>query len=185
MENSGISKSGRSDVVIEGIKFWQRSRWEQSAPWGMASGSPETGLLRGKRVSEITQSCPIDCHFLLQGIFPTQRSNPGLPHCRQTLYHLSHEGSPLRGKSLPKRLPGWSLEVPSSRLAKIHCMSQSLARKSAWGHQQILGEMLSHRWLVGQWEALVFSLIFSQAQAFGWEQSEMLHQVYDTEVCLL
>ena len=29
---------------------------------------------------------------LLQGIFPTQGSNPGLPHCRQTLYHLSHQG---------------------------------------------------------------------------------------------
>ena len=27
----------------------------------------------------------------LQGIFPTQESNPGLPHCRQTLYHLSHQ----------------------------------------------------------------------------------------------
>ena len=26
----------------------------------------------------------------LQGIFPTQESNPGLPHCRQTLYQLSH-----------------------------------------------------------------------------------------------
>ena len=34
------------------------------------------------------------CHFLLQGIFPTQGLNPGLPHCRQTLYHLSHQGSP-------------------------------------------------------------------------------------------
>ena len=33
------------------------------------------------------------CHFLLQGIFPTQGSNPGLAHCRQTLYPLSHEGS--------------------------------------------------------------------------------------------
>ena len=32
------------------------------------------------------------CHLLLQGIFPTQGSNPGLPHCRQTLYHLSHQG---------------------------------------------------------------------------------------------
>ena len=29
-------------------------------------------------------------HALLQGIFPTQGSNPGLPHCRQILYHLSH-----------------------------------------------------------------------------------------------
>ena len=31
---------------------------------------------------------------LLQGIFPTQGSNPGLPHCRQFLYQLSHKGSP-------------------------------------------------------------------------------------------
>ena len=30
----------------------------------------------------------------LQGIFSTQGSNPGLPHCRQILYCLSHLGSP-------------------------------------------------------------------------------------------
>ena len=29
-----------------------------------------------------------------QGIFPTQESNPSLPHCRQILYKLSHQGSP-------------------------------------------------------------------------------------------
>ena len=33
-------------------------------------------------------------HALLQGIFPTQGSNPGLPHCRWILYHLSYWGSP-------------------------------------------------------------------------------------------
>ena len=33
------------------------------------------------------------CHFLLQVIFPTQGSNPGFPHCRQTLYPLSHQGN--------------------------------------------------------------------------------------------
>ena len=61
---------------------------------------------------KVAQSCPTPCDpmdyspwnspgqntdvgslFLLQGIFPTQGSNPGLLHCRQTLYHLSHEGS--------------------------------------------------------------------------------------------
>ena len=31
---------------------------------------------------------------LLQGIFPTQGSNMGVLHCRQILYHLSHQGSP-------------------------------------------------------------------------------------------
>ena len=28
----------------------------------------------------------VGCHALLQGIFPTQGSNPGLPHCGQILY---------------------------------------------------------------------------------------------------
>ena len=31
---------------------------------------------------------------LLQGIFPTQGSNPGLLHCRRIVYQLSHKGSP-------------------------------------------------------------------------------------------
>ena len=31
-------------------------------------------------------STRVDCHFLLQWIFPTRGSNPGLLHCRQTLY---------------------------------------------------------------------------------------------------
>ena len=35
----------------------------------------------------------VGCHFLPQGIFPTQGSKLGLPHCRQILYHLSHQGS--------------------------------------------------------------------------------------------
>ena len=36
----------------------------------------------------------VGCHALLPGIFPTQGSNPSLPHCRQILYHLSHQESP-------------------------------------------------------------------------------------------
>ena len=34
----------------------------------------------------------VDSQSLLQGIFPTQGWNPGLPHCKQILYHLSHQG---------------------------------------------------------------------------------------------
>ena len=44
------------------------------------------------------KSTGVGCHFLLQEIFPTQALNPGLPHCRQTLYHLSHKGSSPRSK---------------------------------------------------------------------------------------
>ena len=34
------------------------------------------------------------CHFLLQGIFPSQGSHPGLLYCRRILYCLNHQGSP-------------------------------------------------------------------------------------------
>ena len=33
------------------------------------------------------------CHFFLQGTFANQGKNPGPPYCRQTLYHLSHQGN--------------------------------------------------------------------------------------------
>ena len=36
----------------------------------------------------------VGCNALLKGIFTTQGSNPGLPHYRQILYHMSHQGSP-------------------------------------------------------------------------------------------
>ena len=39
------------------------------------------------------QNTGVGNHSLLQGIFPTQGSNSGLPYCRQILYHLSHQGS--------------------------------------------------------------------------------------------
>ena len=53
--------------------------------------SPPGSSVRGDSPGKDTG---VGCHALLQGIFPTQRSNPGLPHCRQILYHLSHWGSP-------------------------------------------------------------------------------------------
>ena len=39
----------------------------------------------------------VDCHSLLQGVFPTQGRSLGLPHYRQILYHLSNQGSPTKG----------------------------------------------------------------------------------------
>ena len=40
------------------------------------------------------QNTGVGSCFLLQGIFPTQGSNPGLPHCRWILYHQSHQVNP-------------------------------------------------------------------------------------------
>ena len=45
---------------------------------------------------------------LLQGVFPTQGSNPGLPHCGQILYLLSHQGCPS-----PVDLPDPGIELGS------------------------------------------------------------------------
>ena len=42
----------------------------------------------------------VGCHALLQGIFPTQGSNLGLPHSRQTLYHLSHLDTILKSRDI-------------------------------------------------------------------------------------
>ena len=39
------------------------------------------------------KSTGVACHFLLQGLFLTQGSNPGLLHSRQMLWPLSHQGS--------------------------------------------------------------------------------------------
>ena len=38
------------------------------------------------------KSARVGCHALLQGIFPSQGSKPGHPHCRKILYHLSQQG---------------------------------------------------------------------------------------------
>ena len=40
------------------------------------------------------QDTGVGCHFLLQGIVPTQGLNLGLLYYRQILYYLSHQGSP-------------------------------------------------------------------------------------------
>ena len=48
--------------------------------------SPWNSLGQNTRVGSLS---------LLQGIFPTRGANPGLPHCRRVLYHLSHKGSPI------------------------------------------------------------------------------------------
>ena len=73
------------------------------------------------------KSAGVDCHFLLQGIFPTQESNPGLPHCGQTLYRLSHQGT-LVGLRCVKY--SWTRDrtgVPCiGRLILIHCTTREV-----------------------------------------------------------
>ena len=44
--------------------------------------------------NSLGQNTGVGSPSLLQGLFPTQGLNPGLLHCRQILYQLSHQGSP-------------------------------------------------------------------------------------------
>ena len=59
----------------------------------------------GSSVKDSVGKNGVSYHALLQGVFPTYRSNPGLPHCR-ILYHMKHQGSP--------RILGW-VPYPFSR----------------------------------------------------------------------
>ena len=51
---------------------------------------------------------------LLQGIFPTQGSNPGILHCRRILYELSHREAPLSSEPLlsdPEEVAGEEVDA--------------------------------------------------------------------------
>ena len=60
------------------------------------------GILQARILEWVSHSC-------LQGIFPTQGSNPGLPPCGQILYHLSHQESP------PKYIKDANRNISQSR----------------------------------------------------------------------
>ena len=80
------------------------------------------------------------CHFLLQGIFPTQGLNPSLPYCRQILYHLSHQGSQgqkINGgggtPSLPASRPTSTLPWREGQKPQRHCsICQREGRERPW-----------------------------------------------------
>ena len=79
--NQQISKpqaqSRKSESEI--CSVMSNSLWPHGvcSPWNSLGQNPRVGSL-----------------FLPQEIFPTQGSNPSLPHCRRILYQLSHKGSP-------------------------------------------------------------------------------------------
>ena len=52
--------------------------------------SPPGSSVPGDSLGKNTR---VGYHALFQGISPTQGLNPGLPHCRRILSHLSHRGS--------------------------------------------------------------------------------------------
>ena len=84
MEN--LAFDGKDSVLILSLPFHDKSH-----PDPTLCDPMDTRLLCPWDF--LGKSTGVGCHFLLQGYFLTQGSNPGLPHCRQTLYHLSHQGN--------------------------------------------------------------------------------------------
>ena len=124
----------------------------------------------------------MDCHFFLQGIFLTQDSNPGLHHCRQTLYRLSHQRSPPLSaeelmllnsgvgedstQSILKEIsPGCSLEAPMMKL-KLQYFGHLMRRVGSLEKTLMLGGIGGRRrrgrqrmrWLDGITDSMDMSL---------------------------
>ena len=94
--------------VLQSIcqQIWKTQQWPQD--WKRSVFIPIPKKVKVKVVQScLTLQDPMDYPWnslgqntgvgslsLLQGIFPTQGSNPGLPHCRWILYQRSHKGSP-------------------------------------------------------------------------------------------
>ena len=74
-----IEKSENVNPLVMSNSFV--TPWSVARQTPLSMGFPRQGYWSG-------------CHFLLQGIFPTQEWNPGLKHCGQTPYRLSHRGNP-------------------------------------------------------------------------------------------
>ena len=83
----------------------------------------------------------VDCHVLLQRVFPIQGSNPGIPHCRCILYHLSHQGSP--------RILEW--------------VAYPFCRRSSWLMNQGL---LHYRWILLSAELSGFMIVVTDMNIF-------------------
>ena len=87
--------------------------------------------------NSVGKNTGLGCHFLLQGIFPTQGSNVGLPHFRQILYHLSHQGSPnsiFKKDCKYRGFPGGSVCKESICNAGDLGSISGLGRSSGGGH---------------------------------------------------
>ena len=109
----------------------------------------------------------VGCHSHLQGIFPTQGSNLGLPHCRQILNHLSYQGSMISGKSikiclilthwyLPRTWKGISYQLISEQAGTTR-LKRSISRSGGiFGCEgQQLGSGRVERTQLGHWPSLL------------------------------
>ena len=110
--------------------------WLFVIPWTIAARLSYPRNSPGKNTG-------VGCHALLQGIFPTQGLNLGLPHCGQILYHLSHSNS---GCQMLQQQPSLPLtpEGPT-RSPGSHGPSGRAACTTAWTCGRVFSCSGSHQ----------------------------------------
>ena len=86
----------REEEALPGPEKWGRFKWNRECESESRSVVSDSLWPRGlySPWDSPGQNTGVGSLSLLQGIFTTQESNPGLPHCRQILHQLSHKGSP-------------------------------------------------------------------------------------------
>ena len=97
-------------------------------------GILQTGILQARILEWVT--IPFS-----RGIFPTQRSNPGLLLCRLILYQLSHQGSPriLEWVAYPfSSRSSWPRNRIRSPTLRVDCLSAELPGKPLWSNGQVI-----------------------------------------------
>ena len=103
--------------VIQHVFMLSRSVVSNSL-WPCGCSQPGS-FVHGDSPGKNTGVC---CHSLLQGIFSTQESNPGLPHCRLILYH-KQPGTPMIQQAIWSLipLPLWNLACTSGSSWFTYC----------------------------------------------------------------
>ena len=121
-------------------------------PWDPMDCSPPGSSVHGDSPGK---NAGVGCHAPLQGIFPTQGSNPSLPHCRRILYRLSHQGSPSlkhgmsllrRGPSPPRQLLGPVAYLPICSLPVTYLLFSSSLHSNKTRSLQVNYINLSRGW---------------------------------------
>ena len=91
-------------------------------------------------------------HFFLQGTFPTQGLNPGLPPCRRILYRLSHQVSPREVRE----------EIDEKNVLIFAAYS-----KITWNFSQYLSSLLTSDSLFWLWPVYLFYFLLSISGKFS------------------
>ena len=113
-------------LSFQKCRKWKWSRSVVSTLWDPVDYSPP-----GSSLHEILQARILEWVAISssRGIFPTQGWNPGLPHCRQTLQPLSHQGT-------PRGAPGEPLKQCTRAVYKWRDMGTSFSALESVGRER-------------------------------------------------